>query len=352
MKRIILALLTLIVLAGVGAGGFWYLREQRVSAFAEAAYGGASEKIVDVKPGTGPKSIGALLEEKGVVSSAEDLYLLIRRENLGPKLKAGEYAFAGELTPRQVLEKLVRGEVRLYRFTIPEGLRAEEILPLLAASDLKLDLATLERLTESREFLKKAGVPSASIEGFLFPDTYSFARGATEEAVLRRMVQSALEAYGRAQNKRKPGITLDLMQTMTLASIVEKETGAVEERPRIACVFHNRLKNKDKLQTDPTVLYAMKLLRGKFVKNITKADLTTDHPYNTYTRKGLPPGPIANPGAAAIEAALNPLDCSDYFFVSRNDGTHIFCPTYACHEAAVEKWQRQYFRKKRAENGG
>src|SRR5690606_22816469 len=115
----------------------------------------------------------------------------------------------------------------------------------------------------------------------------------------------------------------DLMQTMTLASIVEKETGAVEERPRISCVFHNRLKNKDKLQTDPTVLYAMKLLRGKFVKNITKTDLTTDHPYNTYTRKGLPPGPIANPGAAAIEAALNPLECTDYFFVSRNDGTHI-----------------------------
>lgn len=352
MKRFLLAVLVLIVVAGAGVGAWWYLREQRVTAFATAPHGTDATKVVDVKPGTGPRTLAHQLAEAGVVADADDLYLLIRRENIGPQLKAGEYEFAGAQSPRQVLEKIVKGDVRLYRFTVPEGLRAEEILPILAASDLKLDLAKLEALVESQSFLKKAGVPAKSIEGFLFPDTYSFARGADEEAVLTKMVRSALAAYRNADAQRQGWIQLDLLQTMTLASIVEKETGAAQERPRISCVFHNRLKKRDKLQTDPTVLYAMKLIRGRFVKNITRKDLETDHPYNTYTRKGLPPGPIASPGAAAIRAALDPLECDDYFFVSRNDGTHVFCPTLDCHEAAVEKWQREYFRKKRAQSGG
>lgn len=352
MKRALLALLVFGVLAGAGVGGWYVLREQRITAFAATAVTLPAPATVEIPTGTGPRALARLLAEVGAVSDADLLYLYIRRKGLGPKLQAGEYEFSGTLTPDQVLEKIVQGQVKTYRFTVPEGLRAEEILPLVAASELKLDLRRLEQLAADRRFLAKIGVPAGSIEGFLFPDTYTFTRAATEESVLTKMVSSALEAYRRADAQRKQGVRLSMLQAFTLASIVEKETGAPEERPRISCVFHNRLKRGMKLQTDPTVIYAMRLLRGVYSKNITRRDLETPHPYNTYTMTGLPPGPIASPGAAALEAALRPLDCEDLFFVSRNDGTHIFCPTLECHEAAVEEWQVRFFRKKRQQEDG
>lgn len=347
MKRALLALLVLGVLAGAAVGGWYVLREQRITAFAATTITLPAPATVEIPPGTGPKALARLLAEVGAVSDADLLYLYIRRQGVGPKLQAGEYEFSGTLLPDQVLEKIVQGQVKTYRFTVPEGLRAEEILPLVAGSELKLDLRKLEQLAADRSFLKRLGVPASSIEGFLFPDTYTFTRAATEESVLTKMVSSSLEAYRRAATQRKEGVRLSVLQAFTLASIVEKETGVPEERPRIACVFHNRLERGMKLQTDPTVIYAMRLLRGVYSKNITRRDLETPHPYNTYTMTGLPPGPIASPGAAALEAALRPLDCEDLFFVSRNDGTHIFCPTLECHEAAVEEWQVRFFRKKR-----
>ncbi|XXF76669.1 endolytic transglycosylase MltG [Myxococcaceae bacterium GXIMD 01537] len=348
MKRVLLALLALFLLV-LTAGGLWYLeRERRLTAFAGTAVSlPASGVTVDLPPGTGPRAAARLLADAGAVTDADLFYRLIRRESAGPRLKAGEYLFEGSLTPAQAVEKLVQGQVRVYRFTVPEGLRADEILPIIARSELRLDLGKLQRLASDPAFLQRAGVPAPSIEGFLFPDTYAFPRSATEEAVLTKMVQRALEEYRRADALRKDGVRLGLLETFTLASIVEKETGAPEERPRISCVFHNRLARRMKLQTDPTVIYAMRLLRGTYSKNITRRDLETVHPYNTYTTGGLPPGPIASPGAAALRAALHPLDCEDLFFVSRNDGTHLFCPTLECHLEAVRQWQVEYFRKKR-----
>jgi UPF0755 protein len=347
VKKVLLALLVLVVLAGAAAGGWYMMREQRITAFAAAPVTLSKPVTVDIPPGTGPKAVSKLLADAGVVTDADLLYLYLRREALGPKLRAGEYEFSETLTPVQALEKVISGQVKTYRFTVPEGLRAEEILPIVASSELKLDLGKLEKLAADKSFLAKVGVPAKSIEGFLFPDTYTFTRNATEEAVLTKMVARALEEYKRADAQREAGVKLDLLEVFTLASIVEKETGAPEERPRISCVFHNRLKRGMKLQTDPTVIYAMRLLRGVYSKNITRRDLETEHPYNTYTMTGLPPGPIASPGAAALAAALNPMECKDLFFVSRNDGTHIFCPTLECHNAAVEEWQVQFFRKKR-----
>jgi UPF0755 protein len=347
VKKVLKTLGALLVLGAVAAGGYLSWRMVHLRRFAGEPFGTAEPKVVNVPPGTGPRGTANLLAQAGVVKSAGDFYQLIRREGAGPRLRAGEYEFAGALAPGEVLARLVEGKVKAYRFTVPEGLRAEEIVPLLAGSELKLDAARVTALLEDRTFIRSQGVPADSAEGFLYPDTYTFTRPFSEEAVVKKMIARALEEYRKADQHRDPSVKLDLLQTMTLASIIEKETGAPEERPRISCVFHNRLRKPMPLQTDPTVIYAMRLLRGFYSKNITRKDLTTPHPYNTYVVSGLPPGPIANPGAAAIQAALQPLSCNDLFFVSRNDGTHVFCPDLTCHNRAVDQFQVQYFRKKR-----
>jgi UPF0755 protein len=319
--------------------------------FANAPFGSGETKRMDIPTGTGPRALSQLLAENQIVSDADLFYAYLRREKLGPRLKAGEYEFAGPLTPTQVAGKIASGQVKVYRFTVPEGLRVDEILPIVAQSELHLDHSKLAAWAKDKAFLRKLGIPASSAEGFLFPDTYSFTRNASEEAVLAKMISRSLEEYRKADVQRKSGIALDLLQTMTLASIIEKETAAPEERPRISCVFHNRLRLRMKLATDPTVLYAMWLLREKWINNITSEDLRTEHPYNTYTVYGLPPGPIASPGAASIQAALDPIDCNDLYFVSRNNGTHVFCPDVKCHEEAVEHWQREYFRKQKHRGG-
>jgi UPF0755 protein len=163
------------------------------------------------------------------------------------------------------------------------------------------------------------------------------------------MVERFRKAWELANVHRSKAVSLNQMEAVTLASIVEKETGNPEERPRISCVFHNRLHKDMKLQTDPTVIYSVLLRTGHFDGNLHRSDLDTPHPYNTYAVKGLPPGPISNAGEKALEAALNPITCDDLFFVSKNDGSHVFCPTLECHEANVRKWQQEYFRKKHAE---
>lgn len=341
MKKVLIGLAVLLVVAAAGAAGVWWFLEKRLSEFVATPFGTADAKVVEIPTGTNARGIGALLEREHVISSGELFYSYVKHEKMNPaKLKAGEYEFSGALTPPQVIEKIVRGEVKQYHFTIAEGLRVDEIAPILVGSELKLSAEKLAALLKSPDFLRKHGVPADSAEGFLFPDTYSFPRGATEEQVLTKMIGRTLEEFKRAP--RKAGVDFDVLQGITLASIVEKETGArePEARPHFSCVFHNRLRLKMKLQTDPTVLYAKYLSTGQFSKNITRADLQAEHPYNTYTTKGLPPGPIASPGAPAIQAALNPIDCNDLFFVSRNDGTSIFCPDLKCHERNVDAYQR------------
>jgi UPF0755 protein len=166
-------------------------------------------------------------------------------------------------------------------------------------------------------------------------------------AIVDAMVARFREEYARAEATRRDGVVLTMGEAATLASIVEKETGRPEERPRISCVFHNRLRTGMRLQTDPTVMYATMLRTGHWSKNISKADLLAPHPYNTYTTAGLPPGPISNAGAAALRAALAPSDCDDLYFVSRNDGSHVFCPDLRCHNAAVRQWQVEFFHRPR-----
>ena len=347
MKRALGIVLALLLLGVAAGAGYWWWRDRRIGEFARTPAGAAGVKDVVIPPASGPHRVSELLAQAGVVADADLTYAWIRREKLGPKLRAGEYEFTVPLTPEQAIQKIVSGQQKTYHVTIPEGLRLDEILPLLASSALKLRLDRLETLAADPDFVRRLGVPAARLEGFLFPDTYSFTHGYTEESVLGKMVARTLEELQSAMAGKDPAVKLDPLGFLTLASIVEKETGAPEERPRIACLFLNRLRIGMPLQTDPTVLYAMMLIRGKFVKNITRQDLVTPHPYNTYTVRGLPPGPIASPGTAALQAVAHPSQCSDLYFVSRNDGTHVFCPTLQCHNAAVKKWQVDYWAEQR-----
>ena len=338
MRRVLVAVLALVLLAALGAGCFWFFTEHRLTDFAARPFGTSEPKLVEIPIGTNAHEIATLLARQGVVSDADLLYSWVRREKLSPKLKAGEYEFSGSITPQQAIEKITAAQVKQYHFTVPEGLRVDEILPILAGSELGLSLEKLQQLADTPACVRKSGVPADTLEGFLYPDTYSFPRGTSEETVLKKMVTRTLEEVKKSPRTAE----LDLLETVTLASIIEKETGSAPERPRISCVFHNRLRLKMRLQTDPTVIYAMMLINGRYSKNITRKDLETEHPYNTYRNKGLPPGPIASPGAAAIHAALNPIECDDLFFVSRNDGTHAFCPDLKCHNENVQKWQAKH----------
>ena len=332
-------------LAALGVAGYLGWRLHR---FQGAAWGGPEEKVVEVPAGASAREVVRLLARRGVLADERLAWWWVRWVRRDPRpMKAGEYAFAGPLRPDEVLEKLYRGEVKTYHFTVPEGLRMDEIAPIVERAGLGRADELLALMRDPR-VARSLGIPFPTLEGYLYPDTYTFPRGPKAQAVVSAMVTRAQEAYRRADAQRLPGVTLDEAATFVLASIVEKETGRAEERPRVACVFHNRLQKGMRLATDPTVLYAKQLRTGAWSRNITKADLLADHPYNTYTRAGLPPGPIASPGEAALVAALHPSECRDLYFVSRNDGSHEFCPDLACHSAAVKRWQMDFFRERRA----
>lgn len=349
MKRF-LAALVLAIVAAAGAAAFLGWRE--LSTFRETPFGSPDEKVVEVPAGASARGVARMLARAGVLSDARTAEWYVRWRALVDRrarpFKAGEYGFAGPLTPDEVLDRIHRGEVKLYRFTVPEGLRMDEIAEIVARSGLA-SAASFLAVARDPAFAERLGLPYPTLEGFLFPDTYAFARGVGARAIADAMVARFRQEWAKAEAARKPGVDLAMGPAVTLASIIEKETGQPDERARISCVFHNRLKLGMRLGTDPTVMYATMLRTGRWSKNITKADLLAPSPYNTYTTAGLPPGPIANPGAAALVAALAPSDCKDLYFVSRNDGTHQFCPDLRCHEAAVQRWQIDYFRKARAE---
>ena len=340
--RILLVLL-LAAAAGVAAVGAKLYRD--VAAFGNTPFGSEKEKLVEIPSGAGPRQIVRVLALRGALADEQLAWRYVHwlKRDERP-MKAGEYAFAGQLRPDEVLERVYRGEVKVYHFTIPEGLRMDEIAAIIEESGLGR-ASELLPLMHDAAFARGLAVPFPNLEGYLYPDTYTFTRDPRPRAVLAAMVGRFREQWRKAETERSPGVTLDEKQAVTLASIVEKETGRPEERARISCVFHNRLKRGMRLQTDPTVMYATMLRHGgQWSQNISRADLLAPHPYNTYMVAGLPPGPIASPGVAALSAALHPADCNDLFFVSRNDGTHVFCPDLRCHEAAVRKWQVEFFR--------
>lgn len=343
MKRV-LVLLAAVALAAAAVAGVLY---REVALFRDTPYGSLEEKVVSIPQGASARTVVRLLAQAGALSDERLAWRHVRffRRD-GRPFRAGEYAFSGPLLPDEVLERVRRGEVKLHRFTVPEGLRMDEIAAIVGRSGLAPEDEFL-KVARDPAAARAAGVPFPTLEGFLFPDTYAFARGVDARAIAEAMVARFREEYARAEEMRKAGVVLSMGEAATLASIVEKETGRPEERPRIACVFHNRLRAGMRLQTDPTVMYATMLRTGRWSKNISRADLLAVHPYNTYTTAGLPPGPIASPGAAALRATLAPAECADLYFVSRNDGSHVFCPNLECHNAAVRQWQVEFFRRGR-----
>jgi peptidoglycan lytic transglycosylase G len=340
-------ILVLFVAAAVVAGLLLFVAWRDLEAYRSTPYGGPEEKVVVVPSGASARAVVRALARAGVLSEEGRAWRFFRwvKRDRRP-FHSGEYTFAGPITPDQVFERVHEGQVKLHRFTVPEGLRADEIAQIVGRSGLA---RAEDFLAVARDpaVARALALPGGGLEGFLFPDTYSFARGVSARTIAGAMVARFKEEYAAAERGRLPGVAFGMGEAATFASIVEKETGRAEERRRISCVFHNRLRLGMKLQTDPTVLYATMLRTGRFTRNISRADLVTAHPYNTYTTAGLPPGPIASAGAAALRAALAPAECSDLYFVSRNDGSHVFCPTLICHNAAVREWQVEFFRRPR-----
>jgi len=329
MKTWIKRLITLAGLAAlVGAGGLaWYGNQPlRIEPL---------PKTFDVVPGTNLRSLSTLLEREGVVGNAQAFWLLGRVLGKAGTLKVGVYILDRPLTPLELYAKIQRGDVSQAIVQFIEGWNWHEVQAELAAQPmLKNDSAGMSEAA----ILQAIGAEESHIEGLLFPDTYFYAPQASDLTVLRRAYRRQHEKLMAAWESRAPGLPYRTpYEALIMASIVEKETGSALERPKIAAVFLNRLRLGMRLQTDPTVIYG---LGDRYDGNLHKVDLQRDTPYNTYTRGGLPPTPIAMPSEASILAALNPARTDALYFVSRGDGTHVFSSTLEAHNRAVNRYQR------------
>ncbi len=290
--------------------------------------------MVVVEPGANLTKIAQMLEEKKLVISPLKFRLVARLYGLDKGIKAGEYALNSDLTPMQIIDIMTKGRVILYRLTIPEGFSLKQI----AAAVEKAGFGQAEDFLEiahDPDLLTQLKIDADSAEGYLFPDTYMFAKSATITKIIETMVGHFHQQFGQPWQDRAKELGFSVHEIVTLASIIEKETGVPSERKLISSVFHNRLKKKMRLETDPTVIYGIPDYNG----NITRKHLKTWTPYNTYMIPGLPPGPIASPGAASLEAALYPAETKYLFFVSKKDSTHHFSATIKEHNRAVRKYQ-------------
>ncbi|WKZ57603.1 MAG: endolytic transglycosylase MltG [Bdellovibrionota bacterium] len=291
--------------------------------------------LVEIPQGSSFKDITRLIKERDVVRHAWALEILARVRKVDTDISAGEYEFSPSMTPLEILNKLIKGEVLKRRVVIPEGKSIWEYGTLLEQAQL-LPQSVFDPALTDRRLLIAAGINADSFEGYLFPNTYEFSKPVTPKQIIWQMLEEGEKRWTPEVSANADALMLSRHEVITLASIIEKETGKFEEQATISSVFHNRLKQGMKLQSDPTVIYGIKNFNG----NLTKTDLETDHPYNTYTRWGLPPGPICNPGESAIKAAVEPAQTSYLYFVADGMGGHIFSATLEEHNEAVNRYQR------------
>jgi UPF0755 protein len=301
-----------------------------------------SDEIVTIDQGAGTQSIVARLSEAGIVSHPLALNIYLRITGKGSNLKAGDYKFPSPISPLQAIEKIHRGEVFLERVTIPEGFNRFEIAETFATKTGKATTEEFLRLIEDQSPVKRIAPEARNLEGYLFPDTYNYNTRTTPQDLIRAMVNRFQDVFTPEWSIRAGQLGLTVHQVVTLASIIEKEAKVPDERPHMASVFFNRLKRGMPLASDPTFIYAA-VLAGDYDGNPNQLRYRTrPSPYNTYLVSGLPPGPIASPGRASLQAVLYPDVTEDlYFVVNGTEGRHKFSRTAAEHEAAVEEYRRQ-----------
>jgi UPF0755 protein len=312
------AIITVILVLMIGAGGAYIYGRQKI----EAPGPLPEDKIVNIPARAGMTDIADILQREGVIDNNRWAFIgSVFALKARSELKPGEYAFQKNASLRDVIGIMVEGKVVQHAVTIPEGLTSEQILARLSDNDIF-----------------SGSVREIPREGTLLPETYKFPRGTTREQVVARMQQAQKRALAEIWERRSPDLPVKTPdQLVTLASIVEKETGKPDERSRVAAVFVNRLRQKMKLQSDPTIIYGLVGGKGTLGRPIKRSEIQQPSPYNTYVVDGLPPGPIANPGRASLEAAANPARTRDLFFVADGTGGHAFTETYDQHQKNVAR---------------
>jgi len=316
------------------SGGVWLFLESRAPRPAARP----EPTVFEIGRGQSVRAVAAELRARGLVRKAKPFILLYQLFYAPRSLKAGEYEIPAAAAPREILEVFIAGKVRLHPFTVPEGLTGAEIAEVFAAAGFGTRDEYLAAFAATG-FIALLDPRAADLEGYLFPETYHFAKGTSAEEAVERMTDQFKSVFRPSWRRRAAEIGLNVREVATLASLIEKETARPEEKPLVSAVFHNRLRLGMKLDCDPTIIYALKQL-GPFEGRLKTKDLKLDSPYNTYLHAGLPPGPICNPGRGSLEAALYPADVDFLFFVSKNDGTHVFSRTMKEHAAAVLEYQR------------
>ena len=341
--RLLKYLIVLIVLVAIVAGAAVYFGAGRVY----EPYKGydTPEVLIEVPNGAGPATIGRRLVAAGVVRDEMTFRGAVWMSGRARDLKAGEYQFDQPMTPMEVIDKLARGDVYRRRITFREGLTIPEMAAVYEQSGFG-DAAEFTTAASDVSLIKDLDPDARDLEGYLFPETYSLPRETPASVLIAQMVALFQKAFTPEVREGIKAQGLTPREAVTVASLVEKETAVAEERAVVAAVYLNRKRIGMPMQADPTVIYALQRA-GRYDGNIRRADLQFDSPYNTYRYPGLPPGPIASPGRAALEAVANPADSDYLYFVSRNDGSHVFARTYEEHNRNVREWQIEYFRRQR-----
>jgi UPF0755 protein len=336
MKRLVL-FATIVAIAGVAA--LWWVHTRMMTPYRGFT---DAEVFVELPQGAGVGRIATDLAAAGVVADPLTFRLAARISGNDRRLQAGEYRFADSASPFDIVDRLARGDVYTHPLTFPEGLTIKEMAAIFERGGLG-KAADFERAAADGSALGELDPDARTLEGYLFPDTYALARKAGAQGTVAAMVERFQSAFGLDLRAEASAQKLSLREVVTLASLIEKETAAASERPLVSAVYHNRLKVGMPLQCDPTVIYALMQAR-RWRGNLTRQDLQMNSPYNTYRFAGLPPGPIASPGLPSLQAAVRPADVPYLYFVSRNDGTHVFAATLAEHNRNVQEWQVRYFR--------
>ncbi len=307
----------------------------------------ASDQVVEITPGSSFKEVAGMLEARGIIRSSNAFYLLAWYEKALRSIQAGEYRLSGAQTPGDILEILVQGKTIQHIVIIPEGYNMFQIASLMDRAGIvgRDDFLNAAR---DKKLLAEMGIPGDSAEGYLFPDTYNLTKGATASEIIRLLIKKFWSVwYQEGFDARAKAIGEDVNKVIILASIVEKEAMRPSERPLIAGVFWNRLKKRMPLQADPTVRYGILIRRRVSKRRLRWRDLREKTPYNTYVIKGLPKGPISNPGVDSIMAVLFPARTRYLYFVSKNNGTHKFSTNLREHNLAVEMYQKKHTRSRK-----